>query len=205
MKIKPASKSKRGVLVELGPTETRLHDETPRASVDPLALFMLNRILVPTDFSDCSRKALQYALSFAKAFDATLTLLHVVEPFVPVPEMTGIDVTLIDRQLREGGERQLSKLRQEMGASVAVETVLRIGRAETEILRAAQELESDLILLSTHGRTGLAHVFLGSTAENIVRRATCPVLVVRENEHEFIRTNPREAGAAKDLPSKTST
>ena len=186
------------MLLELGPRETRLHDEAPSAAFDPLALFRLNRILVPTDFSDCSRKALQYALPFAKAFDATLTLLHVVEPFVPVPEMTGIDTTLIERQLREGGERQLSKLRHEAGASAVVETILRVGRAETEILRAAQELESDLILLATHGRTGLAHVFLGSTAENIVRRATCPVLVVRENEHEFIRTNQRNAAVTKE-------
>lgn len=197
MKIKPANKSKRGVLLELGPRETRLQDEAPSAAFDPLALFKIQRILVPMDFSDCSRKALQYALPFAKAFDATITLLHVVEPFVPVPEMTGIDLTVIDGQLREGGQRRLSELRQEVGQNAVVETLLRVGRAESEILRAAKELDSDLILLSTHGRTGLAHVFMGSTAEHIVRRATCPVLVVRENEHEFIRTNQRKAVVSK--------
>ena len=198
MKIKPANNSKRGVLLELGPRETRLQDEAPSAAFDPLALFKIQRILVPMDFSDCSRKALQYALPFAKAFDATITLLHVVEPFVPVPEMTGIDLTMIDGQLREGGQRRLSELRQEVGQNAVVETLLRVGRAETEILRAAKELDSDLILLSTHGRTGLAHVFMGSTAEHIVRRATCPVLVVRENEYEFICTNQRKAAVSKE-------
>jgi nucleotide-binding universal stress UspA family protein len=198
MKIRPADKSKRGVLVELGPGETRLHDESTTPEFDPLALFKINRILVPVDFSGCSRKAVQYALPFAKAFDATITLLHVVEPFVPVPEMAGVDVAMITRQLREDGERQLASLRQEVGESAVVETVLRVGRAETEILHAASELGSDLIILSTHGRTGLAHVFMGSTAEHIVRRAACPVLVVRENEHEFIRANPQLAATARE-------
>jgi universal stress protein A len=187
MKIKPARKPSRGVLVELGPGEAQLPETAARPEFNPLAPFKLQRVLVPVDFSDCSHKALQYALPFAKAFDATITILHVVEPFYLVPEMAGVDVVLIEKQLREGGERQLAALRKEVGDSAAAETLLRVGRPEAEILKAARELASDLIILSTHGRTGLAHVFMGSTAEQIVRRAGCPVLVVREREHEFIR------------------
>jgi nucleotide-binding universal stress UspA family protein len=197
MKIKPADKKKRGVLLELGPRETQLRDEAARPAFNPLALFKINRILVPVDFSDCSRKAIEYALPFARAFDATIVLLHVVEAFLPTPEMTGVDVGLIQRQLREGGERRLAELRKELGG-VPVESVLRIGRTATEILRAARELDSDLILLSTHGRTGLAHVFLGSTAEQVIRHAGCPVLVVREKEHEFIRDSKPETEARKE-------
>ncbi len=197
MKFKPARKPSRGVLVELGADEAQLPATAPRPDFNPLAPFKLNRVLVPVDFSDCSHKALQYALPFAKAFDATLTLLYVVEPFYPVPEMAGVDVVLIEKQLREGGDRQLAALRKGVGDSAAVETLLRVGRPETEIIKAARELDCDLIILSTHGRTGLAHVFMGSTAEQVVRRAGCPVLVVREREHEFIRdTSPADATRA---------
>lgn len=197
MKIKPAGKKKRGVLLELGPRETQLHDEAPRPVFNPLALFKINRVLVPVDFSDCAHKAVEYALPFARAFDATIVLLHVVETFLPTPEMVGVDVALIERKLREGGERRLAALRMELGG-VPVESVLRIGRAPAEIVRAARELDSDLILLSTHGRTGLAHVFLGSAAEHVVRHAPCPVLVVREKEREFIRDPKTEAKPGKE-------
>ena len=200
MRIKPASKSKhahRGVLVELGPDESQLPATSPRMDFNPLAPFKLNRVLVPVDFSECSRKALAYALPLAEAFDATLTLVHIVEPFYPIPELAAVDVSLFQRQVREGAERQLAALRKELGGNAAVETVLRVGHPVTEIINAARELDSDLIILSTHGRTGLAHVFMGSTAEQIVRRAGCPVLTVREREREFVRnTQPSNPSPA---------
>jgi universal stress protein A len=93
-----------------------------------------------------------------------------------------------------------------VGEGAAAETLLRVGRPETEILNTAREIDCDLIILSTHGRTGLAHVFMGSTAEQIVRRAGCPVLVVREREHEFLRDCPQaEARWAGGDSSKERT
>jgi universal stress protein A len=176
MKIKPANK-RRGVLLELGPNEAQLPAET---------LFQLKRILVPVDFSECSRKALAYAVPFAKQFGAEIVLAHVVQPYIPVPEAGAVDTTAILAQMRESGKSELEKLRLSISDDVKIKTLLRVGHPAQEIVKAAEELDVDLILLSTHGRTGLGRVFFGSVAEHITRYARCPVLTVREREHEFV-------------------
>lgn len=147
--------------------------------------FQLKRILVPVDFSNCSRKALDYARPFAKQFGAELILLHVMEPFVAlsVPEM-------LPEKTEWSAERvqgTLEELRAMVSDDIASRAMVRQGSPHVEIVDVARELDVDLIILSTHGRTGLDHVLLGSTAEKVVRRAACPVLIVREHEHEFIR------------------
>lgn len=177
MKIKPTPK-RGGVLIELGPNEMQLPVET---------LFKLKRVLVPVDFSDCSKKALAYAVPFAKQFGAEIVIIYVVQPYPPVPEMTAVDFDAILTQARKGGEGELAKLRESITDDVTIKTVLRVGRPDLEIVRAADELNADLILLSTHGRTGLGRVFLGSVAEHVTRYAHCPVLTVREREHEFVK------------------
>lgn len=177
MKIKPTHK-RGGVLIELGPNEMQLPVET---------LFKLKRVLVPVDFSDCSKKALAYAVPFAKQFGAEIVIIYVVQPYPPVPEMTAVDFDAILTQARKGGEGELAKLRESITDDVTIKTVLRVGRPDLEIVRAADELNADLILLSTHGRTGLGRVFLGSVAEHVTRYAHCPVLTVREREHEFVK------------------
>ena len=177
MKIKPTHK-RGGVLIELGPNEMQLPVET---------LFKLKRVLVPVDFSDCSKKALAYAVPFAKQFGAEIVIIYVVQPYPPVPEMTAVDFDAILTQARKGGEGELAKLRESITDDVTVKTVLRVGRPDLEIVRAADELNADLILLSTHGRTGLGRMFLGSVAEHVTRYAHCPVLTVREREHEFVK------------------
>lgn len=178
MKIKPTSTH--GVVVELGPGEAQLPGNGE-------AVFRLKRILVPVDFSDCSRKALLYGISFARQFGAELVLTNVLEPYAPVPELASVDWELILARMKEGGESALAKLRDELkDKKVRIRTELRIGRPDLEIVRAADELDVDLILLATHGYTGLKRVFLGSVAEHVTRYAHCPVLIVREREHEFI-------------------
>ncbi len=151
--------------------------------------FAIRRILVPVDFSDCSKKALQYAVAFARQFEAKVVLLNVTESFVPMPEMSGIDIGLMDSQLKELAVKQLTALEESLEDATKTEIATRTGRPHVEIVTAAKELDIDLIILSTHGRTGLAHVLMGSTAERVVQRADCPVLIVREREHEF--TKPR--------------
>ncbi len=182
MKIKPGQK-RGGVLSPPGLNEAHLPAET----CPPI--FKLKRILVPVDFSDCSKKALQYAIPFAKQFGAEIVLLYVVQPYRPVPEMTNVDWDLIAANMREGGESELAKLRISITDDVKVRTELRVGRPDLQIVNAADELDADLILLSTHGRTGLGRVFLGSVAEHVTRYAHCPVLTVREREHEFVQTS----------------
>ena len=150
--------------------------------------FTLKKVLVPVDFSPCSRKALQYAVAFARQFRAHLTLLHVLPAnYFIGSEFGPIDFPLPEKELREGSERELAAVAaREVGTAAPVETVLRQGQPVQEIVRFASEADIDLILLSTHGRTGLKHVLMGSVAENVVRYSPCPVLVVREFEHEFL-------------------
>jgi universal stress protein A len=185
MKIKPI-KERGGVLVELGPNETQLPSDT---------LLKLKRVLVPVDFSDCSRKALAYAVPFAKQFGAELVIAYVVQPYIPVPEMSAVDTTDMLAQMRESGKSELEKLRLSITADVKIETLLRVGHPAQEIVKAAAEIDADLILLSTHGRTGLGRMFFGSVAEHVTRYAGCPVLTVREREHEFVDVPATDNGA----------
>lgn len=152
------------------------------------SLFRLKKILVPVDFSDCSKKALQYALPLAKLHEAELTLLYVVPPpTYAVGEYGAVDCAPLEAELRAGGERDLAALaKAEVGDDAKTTTMVRTGSAADEIVELARVIPADMIVLSTHGRTGLKHVLLGSVAEHVVRRAPCPVLVVREREHEFL-------------------
>ena len=170
MRIKSTSKNG-GVLVELGPRETRVPAQIAVAS----PLFNLKHILVPLDFSDCSKYALQYAASLARQFGAELQLLHVIEPYPPIPEMYPIDVETV-----QDSKAELDALRRGVGEGVRSTVRLCTGAPHAEITQAARELKSDLIVIATHGRKGITRMFLGSTTEKIVRQAPCPVLVVRE-------------------------
>ena len=187
MKIKPSRKSG-NVVVELNPRDSERLSQTAHTANGAPPPFKLTKILVPIDFSDCSKKALRYAVPLAKQFGATITLLHVVHVnYSAGPEFGAIDFPLIEADLRKSAEKQLGQLAAtEIQQQAVAQTLVRIGQEVAEIVDSARKLKSDLIIISTHGRTGLKHVFMGSVAENVVRRATCPVLVVREQEHEFI-------------------
>jgi universal stress protein A len=183
MKIKPSQKPGR-VLVELEAKDERLLESGDN---DAATAFKLKKILVPIDFSECSQKALQYALSFARQFKASLVLVHVVNINFGYGEIAAIDYPTLEKQIREGSEKQLATLaQQEIGESIPAEIHVCAGAAAREIVEAARNLDCDLIIISTHGHTGLKHVLLGSTSESVVRHAPCPVLVVRQHEHEFI-------------------
>ena len=153
----------------------------PGATDLTVPVFKLRKILVPTDFSEHSNKALEYAVAFAKQFGAELMLVHVVRPYPVGPEMAPVDIESI-----QDAKTELEGLRTRIDQVVHCQTVLRTGDPRVEIISAARELDVDLIIVSTHGRTGLAHLVLGGTAEKIVRHAQCPVLVVRREEHDFV-------------------
>jgi nucleotide-binding universal stress UspA family protein len=192
MKAKP-SKNSGEVVLELNRRDEPL---LAAAGKGPVASsFRLKKILVPVDFSDCSKKALRYAIPLARQHEAAVTLLYVVA--VPTWPGTGDgggfnysfepDFTAMEADMRASGGRQLSALAEEEARrEVSTDTLVRTGSAAIEIIEAAKSLPADLIVISTHGRTGLKHVWLGSVAEHVVRRAPCPVLVVREREHEFL-------------------
>ncbi|MEX1140446.1 MAG: universal stress protein [Bacteroidota bacterium] len=145
----------------------------------------LNRILVPIDFSDHSRKALQYAVPFAKKFNASIDLIYVVEPTVyPADFSFGqVGFPAIEDELRKRGADELDELLQkDIAKQVPAKRAVRTGKAFYEILLYAKEERIDFIIIATHGHSGIEHALFGSTAEKVVRKASCPVLVVRTGE-----------------------
>ena len=140
----------------------------------------IKSILVPIDFSPPSEKALDYAVSLANQFGAKLTLLNVVEPF-PTPDFTYYPLVMENDKIQAETKRRLEHVRVKarIDPQLVEKTLVRNGVPYREITDAARMLKVDLIVISTHGYTGLAHVFMGSTAERVVRHAECPVLVVR--------------------------
>lgn len=143
----------------------------------------IKSILVPLDFSTESRRALDYAAALARQFKAKLTLLHVIEP-IAMPDFAGsFPLVMENDESMAWAEKQLEKMARSARIPTAtVEKILvRLGRSFHEIAEAARTRKVDLIILATHGYTGLTHALLGSTTERVVRHAPCPVLVVRQN------------------------
>lgn len=154
------------------------------------ARIALKRILVPIDFSGHSRKALQYAIPFARQFKASIDLIYVVEPTVyPADFSFGqVGFPAIEDELRKRGAEELDELvHRDIGRRVPARRAIRTGKAFYEIIQYAHEEKMDLIIIATHGHTGIEHALFGSTAEKVVRKAPCPVLVVRTDEREFVR------------------
>jgi len=150
--------------------------------------FKLKKILVPIDFSNLSKDALPYALLLAGHFGAELLLLHIVEQF-PIDSLLGRELThQTTVPLMKQAEADLERMVRELGEASGVKAtaVVRGGTPFAEICDAAKTGSADLIVLTTHGYTGLKHVWLGSTAERVVRHAPCPVLVVRELERRTL-------------------
>jgi len=173
------------VTLELNRRDEPLMDAATRTAVK--SPFTLKRILVPIDFSDCSKKALQYALPLAKEHEAAITLLYVVAPAYGAGEYGAIDYAQLEASMREGGEKELARLIvDEVRGEVSADPLVCVGSPSVNIIEVARSLPADLIVISTHGRTGLKHVLLGSVAEHVVQRAPCPVFVVREHEHEIL-------------------
>jgi universal stress protein A len=151
-------------------------------------ILRLKKILVPTDFSETSKKAVQYALRFAEQFGCEIALLYVVEPATP---MIGAPLAIeptTDEDEFTMAQRDLTALVAEArdNGACSVTSLVRIGHPPNEIAKAARDLDIDLIIIGTHGYTSWRHLCIGSTAERVVRTAPCPVLVVREKEHEFV-------------------
>ncbi len=142
----------------------------------------LRKILVPIDFSKLSKAALPWATFLAEQFKAEVVLLHVVEKF-PIDYLMGRELTShtivpLMKQAEADLERAAADLAKSFG--IKISAAVREGKPHEEICEAAKTLAVDLVVLTTHGYTGLKHVWLGSTAERVVRHAVCPVLVVRE-------------------------
>ena len=140
------------------------------------------RILVPLDFSEPSMRALTYAKLLGEALGASLDLLHVVpNPYVADPSglYTALPQNLLDDFEREANTRLEQTLTPKERKTFKVQSAVRTGDPQVEIVEYARLTPVDLIVMGTHGRTGVSHLFLGSVAERVVRSAPCAVLTVR--------------------------
>ena len=142
---------------------------------------IVQHVLVPMDFSATADQALAYAIALAQQLHARLTLLHVLDLTpVTMEEMTaGVVATYLDDLETDAQHLLQASLERVQRAGLQGESLLVQGTPTQTIVDTAGEQGVDLILMGTHGRTGLAHVFLGSVAEHVVRQGPCPVLVVR--------------------------
>jgi nucleotide-binding universal stress UspA family protein len=143
----------------------------------------IRTMLLTTDFSDTSKKAFDPALTLARRFGAKIVLAYVEEDRLPplVIEYMAVGVEEILGQQREIAADRLKELAATLPDEVGeVEPVVALGTPHVEIVRLAEEHEVDLIVMATHGRGYISHAILGSTAERVLRRSPCPVLIVRD-------------------------
>lgn len=144
-------------------------------------MITFKKILCPIDYSDCSAKALKYAAGLALKDSARLYLMHIIDKRIydyggPIYEVQpGKDDETIGQLKKKLGE----SVPKEIKGEIDVETIVTVGVPAQEIVNASNEKGVDLIVMGTHGRTGIAHVVMGSVAENVTRKAVCPVLTVR--------------------------
>jgi nucleotide-binding universal stress UspA family protein len=143
---------------------------------------LIRRILVPTDFSDSARQALEWGVSLAREFKAELVLLHVVENLTVgyASDLFPVPMAEVYEEISGYARTELAKMTEEVRKQgVVVEERLAQGTPSAEIIRVAKEEPVDLIVLGSHGKGLLDHALFGSTTERVVRKAPCPVLTCR--------------------------
>jgi len=162
-------------------------------------MYAFERILIPTDFSDCSRKAIGLGLSLASRFDADVLLLHIEGGSPKDSTYYSSEATAAELSEMETAERavysEFERANVEMASATGLKCVgnsrvkIRIctGAPAEEVLRAAEEARADLIVMGTHGRTTMKDFFVGSTTERVVERASCAVFAVKPDGYPFLR------------------
>ena len=150
-------------------------------------MIILKKILCPIDHSDCSKEALKYAVSFALRNEAVLYLLHVIDIRTFDENLDTITKQIADESSINNLKKKLLEcVPEEIRSDMKIEAIVVQGIPFVEIIKTAKDNEVDMLVLGTHGRTGLAHMMLGSVSEKVVRKAPCPVLTVRSPNQKFV-------------------
>jgi nucleotide-binding universal stress UspA family protein len=148
-------------------------------------MFPVKKILWPSDASESANRALDVAIEVAKQFGAKLYGLEVVTE-VPTltdtgPPMSGLNIPRYEEELRQGAQEALEEMiKAKVPDDIEVETFIEMGKAAEVIITFAKEKGIDLIVMATHGRSGLSHLFIGSVAENVIRHSPIPTLIIPE-------------------------
>ena len=151
----------------------------------------IDRVLVPVDFSKYARVATTYGRELALAWDAHLELLHAVEP--PVYSEMSLPVVTRDEEARLIAEENIARLAEELSPGPSVSVSVTVGQAADTVIKEAARTEKTLLVMPSHGHTGIERLLLGSVTERVLRRAPCPVLVVKAGGREL-----RPAGSRQD-------
>ncbi len=150
-------------------------------------MISLKKILCPIDHSDCSKEALKYAVSLAMKDEAKLLLLHVIDIRSFSEGLDAMSKPLPDEEtLEQLKVKLLDCIPEEIRDDMDIEAIVTQGIPFAEIISTAKEKDIDMVVIGSHGRTGLSHMMLGSVSEKVVRKAPCPVLTVRQPGHEFV-------------------
>ena len=162
-------------------------------------MILMNSVLVATDFSETSAAALLYGRDLARAFGARLHVLHVADAISTTAgeEFFPGDIEELQADIVKRAAERLDTLLTDHDLTVlrATPAVRASGNVAEAIIDYAKGAHVDVIVVGTHGRSGVTHLFMGSVAEHVVRKAPCPVLVVRPNEHEFVVPDPVRVSA----------
>ncbi|NTV05206.1 MAG: universal stress protein [Chlorobiaceae bacterium] len=146
-------------------------------------MFKIYNILCPVDFSDASRKAVRYAYEFAVNMRASIVLLNIID--IPIESL--VNNMQLDEELEKSARQELVALKNELlSEGLKVEILVEIGIPADVILDQAAKRDVNLIIMGSHGKKGVTRLVLGSVAETVLRKADCPVLIVKSVEKEFI-------------------
>ncbi len=151
----------------------------------------IKKILYPTDFSEYADHARIYVTDMAKAFNSKVVLMHTIQAPSHYEVAYNYELALnpdeIGEKRQKAADAKIGEIADLIRAEgIEVETLITLGSAFVDIVSTARKSEVDLIIISTHGWGFIKHVLMGSTAERVVRKAPCPVLTVRNEEHEFV-------------------
>ena len=148
----------------------------------------IKKILLPTDFSEGSEAVVSYVLSLAGKYDAHIDILHIIHEFGDMTDfyVPHISYDVMEKEMEDAARNNMENFcRENIEGKAKFEIHTRKGTPFLEIIQAARDLNSDLIVMGTHGRTGIDHILFGSTAEKVVRKSPIPVMTVRAEGKEF--------------------
>jgi len=173
-------------------------------------MIAIRKVLVATDFSAPSETALNYARAMARAFGAQLHVMHVFEPlWITSADVVGGGVALATmiQGLEDTAKKQLEEAvtEEDRRELKAVPVMMTSESPAREIAKYANDQKVDLVVIGTHGRSGLTRLLIGSVAEKIVRLAPCPVLTVHHPEHEFVMPDALQAATKTATPARSAT